>query len=138
MATLGVLYGGRGLTERSSLRSFRAGAFIGWSGRMTMPPPRCAQFFEQSGPVDYWCDFIRTEAPAKLSAVTTFSDSRVGHARPAGAGTGGTSVEAARLLTDKFRQGSGWPPLAWKKPPCLPVTVPAELSGALDSIGLPA
>src|ERR1700684_1156453 len=107
MATLGVLSGLGAASPSEILAALLPGWSIHWlvgtDDNASVPLRRV---LEQSGPVDYWCDFIRTGAPAKLSAVTTFSDPLV---LPAALvrqelGLGGTSVEAARLLTDKFRQ----------------------------------
>jgi biotin carboxylase len=141
MATLGVLYGLGAASPSEIVAALLPGWSIHWlvgtDDNASVPLRRV---LEQSGPVDYWCDFIRTGAPAKLSAVTTFSDPLV---LPAALvrqelGLGGTSVEAARLLTDKFRQRQRLVAAGLEETPCLPVTAPAELSGALDSIGLPA
>ncbi|HET7015533.1 MAG TPA: hypothetical protein VFI65_16565, partial [Streptosporangiaceae bacterium] len=88
----------------------------------------------------YWRDFLTHKAPVKLSAVTTFCDPLV---LPAALvreelGLGGTPVQAAKLLADKFGQRQRLADAGLGQVPCLSVTAPGELPGALDLTGVPA
>lgn len=140
MATLGVMYGTGAASPSEVIAALPSGWGVCWlveSDALTAPLRRV---LEQSGPVHYWRDFLTTRAPMTLGAVITFCDPMV---LPAALvrqelGLRGTSVEAARLLTDKFLQRQRLAHAGLEEMSCLPVRVPDELSSALDSVGLPA
>ena len=149
MATLGVLYGIGAASPSEIVAALPPGWSICWlvdTDDAASVPLRTV--LEQSGPVHRWRDFLTKEATGrasikpstKLSAVTTFSDPLVYSAALVRQelGLAGTSVQAARLLTDKFSQRQRLADAGLGEVPCRPVAAPAELPGALDRIGLPA
>ncbi|HET9896497.1 MAG TPA: hypothetical protein VFQ44_16340 [Streptosporangiaceae bacterium] len=141
MATLGVLYGAGAASPSEIVSAIPPGWSVCWLvGKDDAGSGPLRSVLEQSGPVHDWRDFRPTRVPLTLDAVTTFSDPMV---LPAALvrqelGLRGTSVEAARLLTDKYLQRQRLARVGLEQTPCLAATAPGELSSALGTIGLPA
>lgn len=141
MATLGVMYGVGAASPSQIVAALPPGWSVCWlveKEDAVSAPLR--KVLEQSGPVHYWRDFLSIQASSKLRAVTTFCDPMVlpaAHVRHE-LGLGGTSVESARLLTDKFLQRKRLAQAGIEQTPCLAVPAPGELSSIPGSIGLPA
>jgi len=140
MATLGVIYGTGAASPSEIVGALPPGWSVCWLVENDAVSVPLARVLEQSGPVHFWRDFLTTQAPTGLDAVTTFCDPMVFPAALVRQqlGLSGTSVQAARLLTDKFLQRQRLAHAGLDETPCLPVGVPGELSSALDSVGLPA
>lgn len=140
MAALGVMYGTGAASPSEIVGALPPGWSVCWLVEDDGLSGPLRRVLEQSGPVYCGRDFLTARAPIELDAVTTFCDPMV---LPAALvrqrlGLRGTSVEAARLLTDKFLQRQRLAQVGLEETSCLPVRVPGELSSALDSVGLPA
>ncbi len=141
MAMLGVMYGVGAASPSEIVAALPPGWSVCWlAGKVDAVSVPLRRVLEQSGPVHYWRDFLTTQESRKLGAVTTFCDPMV---LPAALvrqelGLPGTSVESARLLTDKFLQRQRLAQSGLEETPCRSALTPNELSSALERIGLPA
>ncbi len=141
MATLGVMYGVGAASPSEIVAALPPGWEVCWLiGKEDIASAPLRRVLEQSGPVHYWRDFLKTRASRKLGAVTTFCDPMVVPAAIVRQELRlcGTSVQAAQLLTDKLLQRQRLANAGLEETPCLPVSAPEELSSILDRIGLPA